>query len=235
MVARDMPIAVATPASDPDMRVTSAASMAMSVPVPMASPTSACARAGASLMPSPVMPTRRPPACSRATSAGLVLGAHLGEHPGDADLPGDRLGGGPGVAGDHHHVQAQRLQGRDGGGRVVLDRVGDRDHPGRAAVDGDEHGGLALGGERGGAGGQAGESVTPASCRRRALPASTWWPVDGGAHALPGDRLEPGRARHGDAPCGGAGHDGRARGARSRSRWRRPGQAVVRAEALKGG
>ena len=46
MVALDSRTAVATPASDPDIRVTSAASMATSVPVPMASPTSARARAG---------------------------------------------------------------------------------------------------------------------------------------------------------------------------------------------
>ncbi len=50
-------MATATQASEPDIKVTSAASMAASVPVPMARPTSARARAGASLMPSPTIPT----------------------------------------------------------------------------------------------------------------------------------------------------------------------------------
>jgi hypothetical protein len=57
MVAREMPMAAATLASEPDIKVTSAASMATSVPVPMARRTSALARAGASLMPSPTIPT----------------------------------------------------------------------------------------------------------------------------------------------------------------------------------
>src|SRR6266542_1794355 len=75
MVARESSIAVTTPASEPEIRVMSAASMATSVPVPMASPMSAWARAGASLMPSPTMPTRRPSPCSRRISSALRSGS----------------------------------------------------------------------------------------------------------------------------------------------------------------
>ena len=71
----------------------SAASIATSVPVPMAIPTSAWASAGASLMPSPTMPTRAALGLQAADLAGLVLGQHLGQHPADADLAGDRRGG----------------------------------------------------------------------------------------------------------------------------------------------
>src|SRR5215470_3557613 len=75
IVARDRLIAVTTPASDPEIRVMSAASMATSVPVPMAIPTSAAARAGASLIPSPTMPTVRPSAWRRRISLALWSGS----------------------------------------------------------------------------------------------------------------------------------------------------------------
>jgi hypothetical protein len=70
IVARLSVIAVTRPPSAPEMRVTSAASMATSVPVPMANPTSAWARAGASLMPSPTMPTNRGRLRTREASTG---------------------------------------------------------------------------------------------------------------------------------------------------------------------
>ena len=68
-------MAVATPASDPEIKVMSAASIATSVPVPMASPTSAAASAGASLIPSPTIPTVRPSACRRRISPALCSGS----------------------------------------------------------------------------------------------------------------------------------------------------------------
>ena len=51
----------------------------------------------------------------------------------------------------------------DGGGRVLLDRVGDRDDAGGTAVDGDEDRGLALGGEPPGRLPRASSESTPAS------------------------------------------------------------------------
>ena len=75
MVARDSSMAVTTPASDPEINVMSAASIATSVPVPIASPTSAAARAGASLIPSPTMPTLRPSPRSRRISSALSPGS----------------------------------------------------------------------------------------------------------------------------------------------------------------
>ena len=68
--------------------------MATSVPVPMAMPRSAWASAGASLMPSPTIATTLPCGLELADLADFLLGQHLGEHVVDADLAGDRLGGG---------------------------------------------------------------------------------------------------------------------------------------------
>ena len=80
---------------------------------------------------------------------GLVLRQHLGQHLVDAHLPGDGLGRPPVVAGDHHRTQAHAVQPGDGCRGRVLEHVGDRHDAGRVAVDGDEHGGLALGGQFG--------------------------------------------------------------------------------------
>ncbi len=120
--------------------------MATSVPVPMAMPTSAWARAGASLMPSPTMPTAERPllALQRLDLGGLFAGQHLGHDPADAHLPADRLCGALVVAGDHHHLQAQRLHLADRLGRAVLDRVGHGDDARRLPVHRHQHGRLGL-------------------------------------------------------------------------------------------
>ena len=49
------------------------------------------------------------------------------------------------VAGEHPHLQAERLQLRDRLGGLGLDGVGDRDQPGQRAVDGDVQRGAAAG------------------------------------------------------------------------------------------
>ncbi|MNR02172.1 hypothetical protein D3C85_1180140 [compost metagenome] len=74
IVAFDRAIAFGTPCRLPDIRTTSAASMAMSVPEPMARPTSASARAGASLMPSPTKATLPYLALRRRTASTLPSG-----------------------------------------------------------------------------------------------------------------------------------------------------------------
>ena len=121
--------------------------MATSVPVPMAMPTSACARAGASLMPSPTMATTFPSACSRFDLGDLALGQHLGHHPVDAGLAGDRLGRAPVVAGEHDHVEAHPPQPGDRLAGARLDRVGHREQPGERAVDRHVHGRPAFAGQ----------------------------------------------------------------------------------------
>ena len=184
----------------------SAASMATSVPVPMASPMSAAARAGASLIPSPAIPTVRPSACRRRISAALCSGSTSASTRLHPDLAGDRGGSAGVVTGQHDHVDAQAAQRRDRGSRVVLDRVGDREHPGRLAVDGGQHRRLALPGQLGGgglqgAGADAGGGQQPGAADQDRVP------VHGGLDALAGDRPEPGRLRDVHAPAGGTGHD----------------------------
>jgi hypothetical protein len=110
----------------------SAASMATSVPEPIAMPTSACASAGASLMPSP----------HGHHAAGRLERLHLGrlavgQHPRhDAvdlarrrDQPRDRVGGLLVVAGDHHDLEAHRLQPSDGRCGLRARRVRQTEQP----------------------------------------------------------------------------------------------------------
>ena len=207
MVARDSRIAVTTPASEPEIRVMSAASIATSVPVPMARPTSACGQRGGVV---DAVADHADPAAlglQAADLAGLVLGQHLGQHPADADLAGDRGGGAGVVAGDHDDVDAEPAQRGDRGGRVVLDGVGDREHagglgrrrrpgsgscPARTARS-------AIGSQR--AGVDAGVGQQPGGADQHRVP------VHGGLHALAGDRVEPGRRRDGQAAVAGAGDD----------------------------
>src|SRR5579859_1480305 len=192
MVARDIAIAVTTPARDPEMRVMSAASMATSVPVPMARPTSAAARAGASLIPSPVMPTLRPSACSRWTSAALCSGSTSGS---TRRTPVWRAIAAAVVALSPVSMTTStpsRCRAAIAAGGVVLDRVGDRQHSGRDAVHGRQYGGLALRGqlgghrvERGGAGPGAGQQPGAAGQDGMA--------VHGGLNALAGDGIKAGQ------------------------------------------
>ena len=79
-----------------------------------------------------------------ADLVGLVLREDLGEDAVDADGPADRVGGPAVVAGDHHDLEAELPEGGDGGARVGLDRIGDRDDPGDPIVEGDEDGRLAF-------------------------------------------------------------------------------------------
>src|SRR5690606_34107692 len=70
----------------------------------------------------------------------LVARQYLGQHPVDADLLGDRLGGALVVAGDHGDVEAEALERGDRLDTARLDRVGHGDQPGWLAIDRDEHG-----------------------------------------------------------------------------------------------
>jgi hypothetical protein len=68
----------------------------------------------------------------------LVLRKDLGNHLGNAELAGDRVGGGTVVASQHHDPDAliaKPTKGVNGGG---FDRVRDSDGTSRAAIDGDE-------------------------------------------------------------------------------------------------
>jgi len=84
-----------------------------------------------------------------AYGVGLVLGQDLGERPFDADLGGDGGSRATVVTGQHDHIHAQLSQRADGRGRVLLDRVGHCEHPGRSAVDCGQHWRLALRGQPG--------------------------------------------------------------------------------------
>ena len=84
--------------------------MATSVPVAMAMPTSAAASAGASLMPSPTMATTLPSRAGATTSA-LSPGSTSARTCVDAELPRRPRRPLPAVvAGEHHGLDAQRVQ-----------------------------------------------------------------------------------------------------------------------------
>ena len=122
-------------------------------------------------------------------SGRLVLGQHFGDHVLDADLGGDPLRGGVAVAGQHHRAHSQLAQGCDGGLGGVARGVGDRDDPGRGAVERDLNGGAALSGQRCCALGEAVEADVLALQQPRVADGE---PVtlDGGDRAEAGDRLE---------------------------------------------
>ena len=184
IVAFDSAMAVTRPASAPEMSVMSAASMATSVPVPMAMPTSAWASAGASLMPSPTMPDRaalglearrlRRPCRSGRTSAST------------RSTPTERA-----MASAVRRLspvsmttsRPRRRSAATAGGGVVFERVGHRDDTGGAPVDGDEHRGLAVAGERRRGVGRAAPASMPASSSSRGC-RQDLVPVDGGAARL---------------------------------------------------
>ena len=140
-------MAVTTPASDPEIRVMSAASIATSVPVPIGKPDVGLGQGGCVV--DAVADHADPSAfgLQAADLAGFMFGKDLGEDSGDPDLAGDRRGGAGVVAGDHHHLQAQFAQRCDRCDRVVFDGVGDGEHPGRLAVDGGQDRAFARGGK----------------------------------------------------------------------------------------
>ena len=110
--------------------------MATSVPVPIAMPRSAWASAAASLTPSPTIATRRPSPCRSATAATLSAGSTSAITSGgvDADLGGDRGGGGRVVTGEQHGPQAQPAEFGDRLGAGGFHGVGDDQQAADSAV-----------------------------------------------------------------------------------------------------
>ena len=101
----------------------------------MAIPTSAWASAGASLTPSPTMATRWPCSCRSRDRAVLVLGQYFGEDLVDVQLGRDRFGDRSGIAGDHHHLRADRVQRVDRLARLRTHFVVSADRPDHRIVD----------------------------------------------------------------------------------------------------
>jgi hypothetical protein len=60
------------------------------------------------------------------------------------ELSGDSAGGAFVIPGEHNDFETEFVQLIDGGGGRVLDRVRNRDNPGRAAIDSDEDRSLSL-------------------------------------------------------------------------------------------
>src|SRR5690625_4781125 len=172
IVALERSRALTIPRRSPDIRTTSALSMAMSVPVPMAMPTLAWARAGASLIPSPTNATLRPPCCSVTPAPG-----------------GDGPGGSLVVACEHGDAPAQPVQLFYRLPGAVLELVGNADAGCWLAVDRREYG-------RGGPAGQLlallPEEVEVQSFRfEQPGRADQYLPaVYRGFHALAGNRFE---------------------------------------------
>ena len=80
IVRLDTSTAFTTPRRSPDIKTTSADSIATSVPVPMAMPTSAYASAGASLMPSPTKAILRPSPSGHRALRPFRPAAHRRSH-----------------------------------------------------------------------------------------------------------------------------------------------------------
>ena len=137
----------------------------------------------------------------------LVLGQYLGQHPAHSHLAGDGSGGGGVVPGEHDYLDAEMVQCGDRGGRVVLDRIGDRKHPGRFAVDGGQQGGLAVGRQLGGVAAQDG-GIDARTGQQPGGPNEGGVAGHGGLHALAGDRVKAGHSREGKAAVAGARDDG---------------------------
>ena len=136
--------------SSSSARTRSAAWRATSVPrLPIATPMSARRSAGPSFTPSPVIATTSPRSWRAWMIVELLLGRGPGEHlrrgrparlgqssrqsttlvagADDAEVGGERAGGGRVVAGDEHRGDARRLAGRDGGRRGGPGRISDGD------------------------------------------------------------------------------------------------------------
>ena len=157
----------------------------------------------------------------RGDLGGLVAGQHVGDDGVDTELAGDAPGGGLVVAGEHDDLDPEVVQRGHRGGSGGARGVGERDQPGRAAVDGDEHGGPAGSGEFLAARGQLSE-VDALALEQAAVPDGDATAGDGGDRAVAGHVLEPG-----DGPALDPARPRRARrspgraGARTRARPRR--------------
>ena len=197
------------------VRIITAASFDTSVPViPIATPMSAVLSAGASFTPSPVIATTLPLRLSSCTSRILSSGAtrattpmfgevgqelvvghrcelRAGERPAlDAELLGDRGGGGGVVAGDHPDLDAGRVALGDRGLRLGAGRVDDADHGEQrqvgAPAGADRRPGRTVPGRS-----RAGRPPSPA---HRSWPSGRWRRARGdGCRRSPATRLAVGR------------------------------------------
>ncbi len=137
---------------------------------------------------------------------GFLLREHLGDDFLDAQLSRHRLGGTARVARHHHQRDAELLEGLHRFRRCFLDRIGDRDHRGRAAINRRIQGALAFGAQRVCFFGQrlrhAAEAVHEAAAADGDFASR-----DDALHAFPGDRLEILDRLQSDAMVLGAFHD----------------------------
>ena len=122
-------------------------------------------------------------------SGRLVLGQHLRDHLLDTDGGGNALSGGQAVAGQHYRAHPELAQVHDGGFGGGARGVGDRDDPGRGAVEGDLYGGASLPGQCRCALGEAVEADVLALQQPRVADGEPM-AVDGGDRAETGDGLE---------------------------------------------
>ena len=145
----------------------------MSVPVPIAIPTSAWASAGASLMPSPTIATTFPSAWSALTSSALRSGstpATTRSIPASLATLSAVRGSSPVSITTSSPIPRRR---RTASTRAVLDRVGHRDHPRRAAVHRHADGRAAGARDLPATDARSGPVETPASSSQDAFPART--------------------------------------------------------------
>ena len=165
--------------------------MATSVPAPMAMPEVGLGEGGGVV--DAVADHRHPPALvlQLGDLGGLVAGQHLGDDGVDAELAGDAPGGGLVVAGEHDDLDPELVQRGHRGGGGGARGVGERDQPGRAAVDGDQHGGPAGRGELLAAGGELAEVDALALACSRRLPTATRWPSTVAIAPWPGTFSNP--------------------------------------------
>jgi hypothetical protein len=91
------------------------------------------------------MATMRPSERRRLTISLLLVGQDVGLDIVDAKASGDGLGGHAVVAGQHDDVDARCSESFQRIGRGDLDRIGDADRAGHAAVHPDEDRGRAFG------------------------------------------------------------------------------------------
>jgi hypothetical protein len=118
-----------------------------------------------------------------------VVGQHLGLDPVDAEATSDGVGGDPVVAGEHHDLDPVPAQRFEGGGRGLLDGVGDGEDPGEPVVDADEDRGRAVGAEPVGLRAEAAGGESLACEERRAAQ------QDAVALDPPGDALAAGASK----------------------------------------